>query len=299
MNLILPFVIDGALFKGRYVKIDSVMDELLARRSYPPLVAQILAESIALACMLADSIKYKGTFTLQIQGNGPVSLLVTDVTDSYEVRAYAQYDEDKLPEGVKSIREIFGEGTLSFIADSPYSETERYQGVVALEGDTLAQCAVKYFGQSEQLLTQIMLFSEAVPSGEQGDTLHYAAGGVMLQKMPEKKNMLLTDNTIDKWEEADILLKTLKKEELFDAKLLPEKLLFRLFHEHDLTIFPKKDIVFKCRCSRKKVAEMLGQFSKEERASLYKDGEISVTCQFCGKEYKFKEEDFEKTTGKK
>ncbi len=293
MNLILPFVIDGALFKGRYVKIDSVMDELLARRHYPPLVAQILAESITLACMLADSIKYTGIFTLQIQGNGPVSLLVVDVTDSYEIRAYAQYNEDKLPEGAKSVREIFGEGTLSFIADSPYNQTERYQGVVALEGETLAQCAVKYFGQSEQLLTQIMLFSQAVPFGEQGDSFHYAAGGIMVQKMPEKKNTLLTDNTIDKWEEADILLKTLKKEELFDKKLLPEKLLFRLFHEHDLTIFPKKDIVFKCRCSKEKVEEMLKQFSKEERDSLYKNGTISVTCQFCGQEYTFQEKDFE------
>ena len=286
MNLILPFMIDEGLFRGRAVKLDSLTEQMRALKEYPPLVEQMLAEAMALTAMLSDSIKYEGTFTLQIQSEGAINLLLVDLTHDGKMRAFAHYNPDTLPTGAFSLKEIFGTGSLAFMVKSDKKGQEDYQGVVELEGESLAKCAEKYFAQSEQLLTKIELYGET-----NFETGHISAAGIMLQKMPEKKNQTLEETTIDKWETASTLLASVKKEELLDKRLSPEKLLFRLFHQNDLTLFPAKDLTFACKCSLDKGQTMLKSLSKEELKSLCKNGVLEISCQFCGKKYFIKEEE--------
>lgn len=284
MNIILPFILNDGLLRGRFVKLDSLMSDALCHQHHPKMIEQILAESVTVALMLSSFLKYEGLFTMQIQGKGPVTLLVVDITSEGKVRTSIRYDEALLPKDNKKLQDIFGTGVLVFTVDQATQKDERYQGVVELSGSSLAEAVEKYFQSSEQILTHLLLFSR-----EKNGLCQ--TGGLVVQLMPD--NTSSNEKRLDAFETACVLADSLKKVEFFDEKLSAEKLLFRLYHADHLLLFPAKQVSFACRCSEEKVKKMLRGFSTQELDAMYQNGEIQVDCQFCGKTYCFKKGEWE------
>ena len=300
----LPFQVPSLDLRGRLVRLGPSLDVMLERHNYPQAVAELLAEAMTLAATLATSIKYDGIFTLQIRGDGPVTLLVTDVTSTGQMRGYAQFDRAALDAAlaenappISPVPRLLGAGTLAFTVDQG-PDTERYQGVVALEGATLADCAQGYFRQSEQLKTGLRLAVSRSGNGGGDRPAHWRGAALMIQRLPGE----LTpdgfsddsDEADDRWRRAVILLSTTTDREMLDGALPGENLLYRLYHEEGVHASPPRHLQFGCRCSRQRIENVLRSFPKDEIADLKDEhGEIVVTCEFCLTEYHFSDAEVE------
>ncbi len=304
-DAIQPFLIDGLDLNGRLVRLGAAADAIVARHDYPAPIAAMLAETLALAATLAASIKYDGIFTLQAQGDGPLRLLVADVTAEGHLRAYASLDRakydalsDKSP--ANPVPRFLGAGHLAFTVDQG-SNTERYQGIVDLVGPTLAACAQHYFRQSEQIDTVIHL---AV--GKPGGT--WRAGGLMVQRLPLARatpggewnlQALEADEREDDWRRVAALVGSVKDAEILDPALAPETLLYRLFHEDGVRVYPRRGLIDRCRCSRERAATTLRMLDRAELAEakvpdpVHGDAVI-VTCQFCNRHEHFTDGDLDR-----
>ena len=293
-DLVQPFQIDPFALRGRLVRLGPTVDRILSQHDYPEPVAAILGEAITLAVLLAGALKYDGIFTLQTKSDGPVRLIVADVSTEGAVRGYAQYDRERL-DGVPaqgagrspSVPELIGRGYIAFTVDQG-EHTERYQGIVELIGATLAECAQHYFRQSEQIQAGIKL--SAARSGPGGT---WRAGGLMLQRVPpEGGYTVIADDVEDGWRRAMVLMSSATPAELVDPELSPHRLLFRLFHDEGVRVFRTHPIEARCRCSSERIGRILRSFPADDIEELRKDKVISVTCEFCNTRYEFAGEDF-------
>jgi len=308
-----PFHIDGLDVRGRVVRLGASLDAVLAHHDYPAPVKRLLGEAVALTVLLGSTLKIQGRFILQTRTDGPVDLLVVDFTAPQDVRAYARFDSEKLaamqaalpPGSGFDSGALLGHGHLAMTIDQGLS-VNRYQGVVALEGEGLEAAAHQYFTQSEQIPTRVRLaVAEEVRPG--GAASSWRAGGLMVQFLPSEGGRvrpvdlhpgdapegteLPEADEDDAWVEALSLMGTVEDLELVDVDLSSERLLFRLFHERGVRVFDAEGVVAKCSCSRERVMSVLGSFTPEERGSLVEDGRIAVTCEFCGRTYGFKAEE--------
>jgi len=277
-DLILPFQIEASGLRGRLVRFGPLLDEILGRHAYPEPVAHLLAETVVLTALLASALKYEGVFTLQAKGDGPVRLVVADVTTDGAVRANAMFDEARLSGTATTVPALLGKGHLAFTVDQG-QDTERYQGIVDLSGETLWECAQHYFRQSEQLQAGLR---SAVRHGEAG----WRGGGIMLQRLPDPEKQVPTDRE-DDWRRAMVLLGSATDDELTQPALSGEALLFRLYNEDGVRVFPSQPMRFSCRCSRERVASMLKSMPKAEIEGLAVDGRVEVACEFCNTRYDF------------
>lgn len=283
LDLIQPFQLEISNVRGRVVRLGAVLDDVLGRHNYPKVVEQVVAESIAATVLLASLLKYEGVFTLQAKGDGPLSLMVVDVTTAGDVRAYARFDADRLPT-VDDIPALFGSGYLAFTVDQG-ENTEGYQGIVALEGTTLIDSLAHYFEQSEQLLTVAKVAARRYPEG-------WRAGGILIQRLPDDDaGRILKDPDEDKedWRRASILMNTVAEVELLDRTLHLNGLLYRLFHEERVRVYPPHAVQRGCRCSTERVENVLRTIAREELDDLKIEGEVVVTCEFCSTAYRFDE----------
>ncbi len=277
LNTITPFLLEKTAVRGRFVRMDTVVGEILKRHQYPETIHHYLAELIVLGVTLSNAFKFDGVFTLQVQGseNSPVSFMVVDVDSKGHVRACAHYKEEHSPflsAKKRTLMELFGAGYLAFSIDQG-DDLERYQGIVELEGVTLKECLQHYFKQSEQLETAFYL----------NLTKDYQGVCIMLQKLPFDAE---TDNeAFDDWFTAMSLLSTVKGEEAWH--LGPEELLHRLFWQEGLKVYDAKTVQFQCRCSREKLEVIMAQLSLEDKQAVTKDGVITVSCDYCGEVYLF------------
>jgi molecular chaperone Hsp33 len=296
-DLVQPFQIDPFGLRGRLVRLGPLLDEILTRHAYPEPVAVILGEAIALAAALAGALKYDGIFTLQTKSDGPIRLLVADIGSDGAVRGYAQYDETKLakvaaamPGGAAglgdSVPRLLGAGYLAFTVDQG-EHTERYQGIVELQGATLAECAHHYFRQSEQVEAGLKVAIARLPDGERG--FRWRAGSMMIQRLPDEGDAAKREAAEDGWRRAMILMSSSTSHELVDPDLAPETLLFRLFHEDGVRAYRRHDLVPRCRCSRERVERVLRLLPAEEIETMKADGHIVVTCEFCSASYRLDE----------
>lgn len=286
------FFIDNGAFQGRLIRLNEVVNTILEKHAYPRPVSAVIAESTVLAAMLASTLKYDGLFTLQTQSNGPVSMIVVDVTSAGKIRACAKFDEQRLEAGqtlrktsgeIEPAPHLMGAGHLAFTVDQG-KNAELYQGIVDLQGKNLTECALRYFKQSEQIDTNLKLF--LLPP--QGESKTWLAAGIMLQKMPLKGGAAVdADAAAEAWNEANVFLESLSENEVFDASLSSADILHRLFHGNDLKIVQTKEYSFGCRCSRDKLLNTLSTFSKEDIASMVENGKITATCHFCSAQYCF------------
>ncbi|MDD9877561.1 MAG: Hsp33 family molecular chaperone HslO [Magnetovibrio sp.] len=279
-DFVQPFQVEALGLRGRLVRISDVATASAGGGRYPDDVARLLAATLALGAALAGGLKYEGLFTLQAQGNGPVGLLMADLSSDGDVRGYARFDAERLaaaaPES-DDVPRLLGAGHLAFTVDQG-PDTDRYQGITELTGATLAECAQNYFRQSEQLETAIVLGAGAADEG----ALRSAA--FVVQKMPDDGAV---EDPEDAWREAAILTSTLAVSELLDPGLGATDILYRLFHERGVRVFETKPLRHACRCSQDRVERTLKSFPRDEIDEMRVDGKIIVTCEFCGTDYVF------------
>lgn len=305
-DFVLPFQVDAPDLRGRLVRLGPAMNEILNRHNYPDPVATVLGEAMALANCLSDMLKYDGVFSLQAKGDGPIKMLVADVTTDGNMRAYADVNEEAYAEALeraggdehamdRSVPKLLGGGYLAFTVDQG-EYAQLYQGIVALDGQTLSECVHHYFQQSEQLETVIKV---ACAKDERvGDVGPWRAGGIMVQRVPDsdRRDEMEDEEADDAWRRTAALLSTASDEELLSATLAPERLLFRLFHEDGVRVYPMHQVHDVCRCSAERVGRMLAHQDRAELDDLKIDGDVVVTCQFCSREYRFNDNDLDKLT---
>lgn len=302
-DTVIPFQISPLDVRGRAVQLGPMLDTILDRHAYPEPVSRLLAEAITLTVLLGTTLKFEGKFILQTQTDGPVSMIVTDFRTPDSIRAYARYDEQALASlSTFDAPALLGNGVLAMTIDQG-EYTQRYQGIVQLDGIGLEEVARRYFRQSEQIPTEIRLAVGEVLTRQEGEGLSHAwtASGVMLQFLPDSEHrMRLKDlpggdgdddesgfEEDNAWAEAQALMKTIEDVELTDTNVEPERLLYRLFHEHGVQVFDGVPVKDNCSCSEQKVNDMLEGLSHDERAKSIENGEIKVTCEFCNHNYAF------------
>lgn len=292
-DLIQPFQVDRIGVRGRVVRLGAVSDEILTRHGYPDAVSYVLGEAIVLATALASALKFDGVFALQTRTEGPVRVLQVDVETPGRLRGYARFDEAEVARSVDragrenlTVPELLGPGYLSWTVDQG-ADTERYQGIVALEGETLARCAENYFRQSEQLQAEIVLGVGRTMVGAGG--WRWRAGGIMIQRLAAHGGKRGRPESVseDGWDHARALVATASSAELLDPDLPPRALLRRLFHESGVWVYRPRQVHARCRCNRGRVQAVLQSFSEEELAEMAEDGAIRVTCEFCNSRYAF------------
>ena len=298
----LPFEVSALDLRGRLTRLGPALDEILTKHDYPAPVGKLLGEAIVLTTLLGSSLKFEGRFILQTQTDGPVSFLIVDFQAPDRLRAYARYDAKRLKAGLDS-GALLGKGHLAMTIDQG-PDMSRYQGLVALEGGNLEDAAHEYFLRSEQIPTKVRLaVGEEWRGGGDGPKHRWRAGGMLLQflpKAPERAQQRDLDpgdapegaithqvEEDDAWVEGQSLIGTVEDVELIDPDLSGERLLYRLFHERGVRVFPPLPLRAQCSCSRDAVSAMLKSFAPTDRAEMVKDGKVVVTCEFCSSVYEF------------
>ena len=261
------FLFEHAPIRGEIVRLDAVWRSVIERHNYPPILRDLMGELCAAAALLAATLKLKGSLVLQIHGKGAVKLLVVECSGDLEMRATAKW-EGELPHG--SLRDLVGDGRFVITLD-PKDGKQAYQGIVALEGESIAGILRNYMTRSEQLETRLWLVAN-----------EKCAAGMLLQKLPEQPDAL----DVDVWDRASRLADTLKPDELLT--LTAGELVHRLYHEEDIRLFDAQAVTFHCTCSRENVANMLRMLGRAEIDSIIEErGDVEVHCEFCNQHYVF------------
>lgn len=289
---VLPFAVEPLDLRGRLVRLGPTVDAILSRYAYPPQVARLLGEAVALATLLGSILESHGRFQLQTRSDGPVDMLVVDYDAPGKLRGFARFDAAR----VAGMRDpapaaLLGRGHLALTIERE-EDAARYQGVVPLEGESLADAAHMYFRQSEQIPSYVRLAVGEIVTA-QGRS--WRAGGLLLQYLPSggarARDLPPGDapegtpdagDEDDAWTEGRALAATLEDHELVDPALSGERLLYRLFHERGVKVFSERALEEFCRCSSERIEKLLGSFTPQERADMVgDDGRIGVTCEFC------------------
>ncbi len=260
------FLFENAPIRGEIVRLESSWHTVMERHDYPPVLRDIMGELIAAAVLLAATLKLQGSLVLQIQGRGAVRLLVVECTGDLQLRATAKWTGE-LSHG--TLPELVGEGRFVITLD-PKDGQQAYQGIVALEGNSVAEILQNYMTRSEQLETRLWLAADGK-----------RAAGMLLQKLPGQP-----EHDADDWQRATHLGGTVRREELLG--LSAQELIHRLFHEEDIRLFREQPVAFNCSCSRESVAQMLKMLGREEVESILAEhGTVEIHCEFCNHRYEF------------
>ena len=303
-DVVLPFSVEALDVRGRAVRLGPSIDIILRRHGYPDPVARLVGEAAALTVLLGSALKFEGRFQLQTQTDGPVAMIVVDFEAPDRLRATARFDSARvaaLGTGPLKTPDLLGRGHLAMTIDQG-SAASRYQGVVALEGQSLEEAAHQYFRQSEQIPTLVRLaVAEALEEGRS----RWRAGGLLVQFLPQSTDRArladLPPGDIpegrahldagetpedDAWVEARSLVATVEDHELVDPGVASERLLYRLFHERGVRVFETQEVRETCRCSPERVMGMITSFSPQDRRDMVADdGRIAITCEFCSRRY--------------
>ena len=281
------FLFEHYPIRGHIVHLDASWRALLEHRDYPQSIRDTLGEAVAAAVLLAATLKFDGTLSLQLQGQGPMHLMLAQCSSQLGVRAVARYRE--APD-TRDVLVLAGAGNLTVTLENE-DLSQRYQGVVPLSNDRLAGCLQEYFENSEQLPTRLWLHAD-----EQG------VSGLLLQRLSNDSVAQRSKNTLpapldpaevdDAWHRVQLLGDTLKPAELHT--LTDRQILHRLFAEDDVRMFESAPVFFRCRCSRERVQGMLRGLGEQEIRSLLQErGSVEVRCDFCNRAYLFDSVDVE------
>ncbi|WP_051328623.1 Hsp33 family molecular chaperone HslO [Geminicoccus roseus] len=277
-----PFQLDRTGLRGRFVRLGPALDEILERHAYPDSVARALGELVLLASALAGELKFEGSFSLQVRGKGPVTLMVADCTNAGIVRGYVAFGTN-VPPQAGEIGELCGEGLLAVTLDQSAVGGETQQGIVELEGATLTDCMLTYFQRSQQIRTGMRFALRRDAAGA------WRGGGIVVQALPEEGgNAPIGNADEDGWRRAMVLLGTVTEDELVGPELDVDTVLHRLFHEESVRVYPVIPLSHGCRCSAERFASILRGFTADEVEEMrQEDGSIAATCQFCSRTYRF------------
>lgn len=274
INEIQRFSFDNTNVRGERVLLNSAYQEIIKRKQYPLSIEKLLGEFVAAIALLRDIVKIDGVLSIQAKGHGFLSTLMTECDEFQNLRGIAQWDNDQeVPEFI-SLKDALKDGYLA-ITIQPRNG-QRYQGIVEIVGDTLAECLEQYFSQSEQLPSRVWLAA----NGSQ-------CGGLFLQRLPQEQAKAGDE---DAWERFIHLASTVKEEELLGLETAA--LLHRLYHEEELRLYDTKPMQFGCSCSRQRTLDAVMSLGSEEiRELLIEQGSVKVDCQFCAEKYEFTESD--------
>lgn len=280
MDVVRRFIFEEQPVRGHWVRLESAWRELRLHGRYPQPVEQLLGEAVAAVVLLAASLKFHGTLTFQLQGSGAVRLLVAQCTHDFRLRALARFDEHSLgamPADAPRdalFRGLVGTGGRLTVTIEADEKGSRYQGVVPLEGGSLAESLEAYFATSEQLPTRVLLAADAA-----------RGAGLLVQKLPGTDGVGEEESSAA-WQGAQRGIGSLQERELLDHSV--EELLARGFSDHDLRLFRGAPVRFECRCGEGRVAGLLRALGEEEvRDVLREQGSVTVTCEFCRRPYRF------------
>lgn len=278
-NLIQTFHLEGSNLRGRILRLGSVIDTILKRHDYPGPVTRLAGEAAGMSLLLSSMLKYEGIFTLQVQGDGDVTMVVADVSHHGDLRVcvHCRGDVD-IPVSAAPMM-LLGKGYLAFTVDQG-DDMERYQGIVALAGKNFQDCIQHYFAQSEQIATGMRFAMGRDSDGR------WRAGGILVQRLPEQSQSQ-GEAMEDDWRRVMILLASCRDEELLDPELSQNDLLFRLFHEEGIRVYDPQPVRDVCRCSRDRAENVLRMIAPDERMDMTVDGRFVVTCEFCNRVYDF------------
>jgi len=283
-NHIVPFQLANNEVRGMIVRFDSTVYQIIKRHNYPSNLESLLADTLTITACLGSRMKHDGVFTIQAKGTGPVHTLFADITNNGFLRGYVGYDKDLINEDF-NLLPLMGSGHISFTLDQG-KFSKRYQGIVALDAESISKATELYFTNSEQLETKFSTFNYY--DIKENDRINlYPAGLIMLQKMP-MKDKFSDESHKESWDLSINFLSTLKKEEFLSTKLSSEDILYRLFHEIGVTIYDQIIIKDQCRCSQDKVDFAINNLNKIELEQIADaNGNIKVVCEFCKIERSF------------
>ena len=276
---LLKFAFTGARVRGELVQLDAAWREMTAHRRYPEPVMRVLGEMVAAAALLATNIKFNGALVMQVYGDGPLQLLVVECQSDLALRATAKVRDEAIADGI-SLRDLLnrgGRGRFSITLDpkDPLPGQQPYQGIVALEGDSVAEVLQTYMRQSEQLETRLWLASN--------DT---AAAGLLLQRLPNDGGLDVAPVDDSAWEHLVALAHTVTADELLSRS--PDDVSHRLFWRESLENYPPLTPRFQCSCSRDRISKMLVSLGQDEVDSIIAEhGSVTVTCECCGRRNSF------------
>lgn len=296
-DFVRSFQIEGMNVRGRIVHLTDVADRVLAAHAYPESVSRVVGEALTLAALLGASLKFEGVLTLQTRSDGPLRMVVADFSSPGTLRACATFDHDAVAAlgPVPAFSELVGKGSLAITID-PGGDMERYQGIVPLEGEGLAEAATTYFEQSEQIPTRIRLAVATLSSrGDVEPRPHWRAGGIVIQNLAALGGHAAPQpgqDSEEDWNRASILFSTIEPHELVDPQVEAERLLYRLYHEDGVRVFETETLSFGCRCSADRVSSVLSQYPEADIRELAEDdGLVKATCEFCSASYAFSPEE--------
>jgi molecular chaperone Hsp33 len=282
-----PFYLPHRPVRGRLVRLGPLADALLTRHDNHPVVTTLAGEALALAAALSGALKFRGSFSLQAKGDGPVPMLLADCTDTGALRGYARAKPDALAALLQTTptpaaSDLLGGGYLAFTVDQG-PEQNRHQGIVTIEGGNLAEMALHYFSTSEQIRCMLHLACEPTEAG-------WRAGALILEKVAGAGGIdptLDADAQEESWRTATILAETLTDDELLNDALAPETLLYRLFHTEGVAVDRARSLSYGCRCSRARLSGILETFPRDDLDHMAVDGDIVMTCEFCNFDFRF------------
>lgn len=272
------FLFDKNAVRGELVNVTETYQSMLENHHYPEPVQRLLGDLLVATSLLTATLKFEGDITVQLQGDGPVRLMVINGNNNQQMRGVARIDDDV--KAGSSLQEMIGNGFM-VITITP-EKGERYQGIVALDGESIAACIDSYFKQSEQLPTRVFIRS-GFHNGKP------AAAGMLLQVLPASEQHS-AEHTAEHFNLLTQLTHTIKAEELFS--LDTKEILHRLYHEEDVTLYDPQSVEFRCTCSRERCEDTLVTLSKEDVTHLLQEqGNIDMECEYCGTHYIFTESD--------
>lgn len=270
-NVLNRYLFEDLSVRGELVQLDEAYQRIISSKEYPVAIQKLLGELLVSTTLLTATLKFEGSITLQLQGDGPVSLAVINGDNKQKIRGVARFEGDIADDA--SIHDMMGKGYLVITIDP--KQGERYQGIVALEGDTLAEILEGYFANSEQLKTRLW-----IRTGEYEGTPK--AAGMLIQVMPDGTG------SADDFEHLEQLTNTVKDEELFSLEA--NELLYRLYNQEKVRLFDPQPVAFHCGCSRERSGAAIITLDRVEvNDILAAAGSISLHCDYCGTNYSFDE----------
>ncbi|WP_082866126.1 Hsp33 family molecular chaperone HslO [Marinomonas gallaica] len=280
INEIQRFSFDNTNVRGERVLLTDAYQNIISRKSYPKSLEKLLGEFVAAIALLRDIVKIDGVLSIQCKGEGQLKTLMAECDEQQNLRAIAQWDEAQAFPEQASLKELLANGYLVITIEP--RQGNRYQGIVEIVGDSLAQCLEQYFFQSEQLPSRVWLAADGTQ-----------AAGLFLQRLPAEQ---AKDGDEDAWERFVHLATTVKDEELLT--LDTTELLHRLYHEEELRMYDSKTMQFGCSCSRQRTFDAIASMGAEEiRQIISEEGSIKAECQFCAEVYQFNKEDLDHALG--
>jgi molecular chaperone Hsp33 len=288
---ITPFHLPGQPVRGRLIRLGPLADALLTRHDNHPAVTALAGQALALAAALATALKFRGSFSLQAKGDGPVPMLLADCTEAGALRGYARADTERLDAllattDMPDAGALLGQGYLAFTVDQG-GDMERHQGIVTITGETLADMALHYFATSEQLQCALRLACGNGPAGWRASALILervaTEGGIDAPNTPDAAAL----EADEAWRTATTLAMTLTDAELLDDALPSEQLIWRLFSSEGVAADRPRALAYGCRCSRSRLSSILEGFAPQDLDDMAVSGAIVMTCEFCNLDFRF------------